>query len=453
MAQIRLPDLTPMQRKILSERARFNTCAAGRRAGKTVLGIYILLTWALKGYPCGWFAPYFKHMLAVWRELVTITGDIGESNKNEKIIELPTGGSIEFFTLDAAAPARSRKFKAVVVDEAAWANDLQDQWNGAIRPTLADMQGEAWFLSSPKGLNFFYTLHQRGLDPEREDWRSWTFPTSANPYIQPEEIEAARESTPELLFQQEYEARFVDVSGAVFRNVLRAVWEPREELKRAQRVEPWMTWAPTFAIGIDFARTHDFTVLTAVCDDPFQPIGGAEDTGRDPAVSQADRWNSCSVVEIDRFRGVEYAQQMGRIKAMYERFGRPIILAESNAMGQPIIEQLARDGMRVRPFHTSNSSKATLIDALALAFERGRVRIPNDPTLIGELLSFQATLLPASGLMRFAAPSGGTDDMVMSLALAVEALRKHSMSRSNNPYYQERMKNIGIMLGATGAPI
>ena len=39
-------------------------------------------------------------------------------------------------------------------------------------------------------------------------WKSWQLPTGDNPYILPEEIEAARESMPELIFEQEYLANF-----------------------------------------------------------------------------------------------------------------------------------------------------------------------------------------------------------------------------------------------------
>ena len=84
-------------------------------------------------------------------------------------------------------------------------------------------------------------------------------------------------------------------------------------------------------------------------------------------------------------------------------------------------EQLARDGLKVRPFMTTNASKAEAIEALALAFERGEIRIPNDPVLIGELQAFEAKPLP-SGLMRYEAPSGGHDDIVMALAIAWQGI-------------------------------
>ena len=90
-------------------------------------------------------------------------------------------------------------------------------------------------------------------------------------------------------------------------------------------------------------------------------------------------------------------------------------------MGGPVIEQLRRGGLPVTAFTTTNASKAAAIEALALAFERGTITIPNDPALLGELQAFEAKLLP-SGMTRYAAPEGLHDDCVMSLALTWQGL-------------------------------
>jgi phage FluMu gp28-like protein len=145
-------------------------------------------------------------------------------------------------------------------------------------------------------------------------------------------------------------------------------------------------------IGVDWGRVNDFTVFAVLSD-------------------------AGELLELDRFRGIEYALQRARLQALYERHGRPTIIAEANSMGGPVIEQLQRDGLKVKPFMTTNASKAEAIEALALAFERGEIRIPNDPVLLGELAAFEVKPLP-SGLMRYDAPSGGHDDTVMALAIA-----------------------------------
>ena len=97
------------------------------------------------------------------------------------------------------------------------------------------------------------------------------------------------------------------------------------------------------------------------------------------------------------------------------------VIAEQNSVGQPVIEQLTRDGLRIQPFTTSNASKSQAIEALALAFERGDIRILNDPVMVSELVAYQAERLP-SGLLRYGAPSGQHDDTVMALAMAWTAV-------------------------------
>ena len=86
-------------------------------------------------------------------------------------------------------------------------------------------------------------------------------------------------------------------------------------------------------------------------------------------------------------------------------------------MGQPLIEQLQAAGLPVVPFTTTAASKQLAVDALALAFERGSIRIIPDATLISELQAYEAERLP-SGMLRYGAPSGIHDDTVMALMLA-----------------------------------
>jgi hypothetical protein len=267
----------------------------------------------------------------------------------------------------------------VVIDEAAIVPNLEQAWQEGVRPMLADHKGEAWFMSTPKGTaSYFYTLFQKGQGMFRGEWRSWRMPTSCNPHIDPTEILAAKEDLTELAYAQEYLAQFVSWSGQVFRRILDAVSTSPMTGKAA-------------CIGVDWGRVNDYTVFAVVSD-------------------------AGELMALDRSRGAEYSLQRARLQALYERFGKPLIIAEANSIGQPVIEQLQRDGLKVRPFVTTNASKSEAVEALALAFERGEIRILDDPILVGELQSFEAKPLP-SGLMRYQAAANGHDDTVMALAL------------------------------------
>jgi hypothetical protein len=382
MPTLTLPRPHAAQKQVIEGAKRFNAVCCGRRWGKTELGMDRLIQPALQGKPVAWFAPNYKLAAPVWRELQNrlhpVTRDV---NQQERRLELKGGGSLEMWSLDSPDSGRGRAYACVVVDEAALIPNFENAWQESIRPQLTDFRGGAWFLSTPKGTaNYFHTLYQRGQDATQPEWASWRMPSSSNPYLPAGEIESARADMTDLAFSQEYLAQFVSWAGAVFRRITDAIAEPAEGHKAA-------------IIGVDWGRTNDYTVFTAVS-----------------AAGQ--------VLAIDRFRGLEYSLQRGRLAAFWQRLGgRAWIIAEQNNMGGPVIEQLQRDGLPVVAFTTTNASKAAIVEALALAFERGAVKIPNDPVLLGELQAFEARPLP-SGLMRYAAPEGLHDDCVVSLAIA-----------------------------------
>ena len=158
---------------------RFNVVDCGRRWGKTVLGVNRLIPPALEGFPVGWFAPSYKYMAESWRDFIRILKPvIARSDKTERRIELITGGVIEFWSLEDPDAGRSRKYRRVVIDEAAKVKNLRKCWTEAIRATLADYRGEADFLSTPKGKDYFWELYTKGLDPLEADWACWQMPTA-----------------------------------------------------------------------------------------------------------------------------------------------------------------------------------------------------------------------------------------------------------------------------------
>lgn len=65
--------------------------------------------------------------------------------------------------------------------------------------------------------------------------------------------------------------------------------------------------------------------------------------------------------------------------------------------------------------------KAHLIEKLAFALEKREITFPEIPEIIAELQSYSIEKTPA-GNVRYSAPSGLHDDIVMSMALAVAHL-------------------------------
>lgn len=224
-----LPIRHKAQNQVYAERERFNVVACGRRWGKTTLGIDLVVDdpgyGLLDGQPVGWFAGTSKIFDEVWRvALETLRPIIARTDTQKHRIETVTGGILDFWSLDGGdrgGAGRGRKYRRVVIDEAALVPGFLDVWSKAIRPTLADLRGDAWFLSTPRGvLNDFKTLWDRGQPGKArmKGWKSWQMPTSTNPHIDTAELDdlKAEYVGRPLDYRQEIGAEFVADMGQVF---------------------------------------------------------------------------------------------------------------------------------------------------------------------------------------------------------------------------------------------
>ena len=110
----------PAQRRVIQQAKRFNVVCCGRRWGKTQLGMDRLIHPALLGKPVAWFAPNYRLLSDVWRELQTLLDPvIAARNQQERRLELHGGGVVEMWSLDSPDSGRGRAYAAVVIDEAA----------------------------------------------------------------------------------------------------------------------------------------------------------------------------------------------------------------------------------------------------------------------------------------------------------------------------------------------
>jgi hypothetical protein len=377
------------QQAVYDSPARFKVVACGRRWGKTELGKRIAIEAAQQGKTVWWISPNYGVSLDVWRSLKASLIDLWESkNEQQKMIVLPDGGAIRVRSGDDPDSLRGASLDLAVLDEAAFLRE--SIWTAAIRPTLSDRRGRALFLSTPNGIgNWFYRVYTFGLDPTRPEWQAWRFPTRTNPHIPPDEIDTAQRDVPDRIFRAEYLAEFTDDAGGVFRGVLAAATLDAS-------AETILLPDHRYVMGVDWGRVDDFTVGTVL--------------------DATDR----VLVALDRFNGVGWELQRGRLRALADRWQPVMIYAENNSIGSPNIEALQADGLPVYPFNTTNASKDELINDLALAIERGQVRLLNDPILINELSSYMQERT-ASGRFRYGAPPGGHDDTVIALALAWHA--------------------------------
>lgn len=387
------------QLEVHNSDARFKVLSAGRRWGKTRLGVNECLDAASKGGRAWWVSPSYKTSEVGWRPLRQIARKIpnAEVRLVDRMVTLPGGGFVAVRSADNPDSLRGEGLDFVVMDECAFMR--KEAWTEAIRPSLSDRQGKALFISTPKGRNWFWEAYMRGVNGE-EGWESWTFPTANNPFIAASEIEAAKRDLPEMIFRQEYLAEFIDDSGGVFRRVQEAaVLEPKEYEQGRQ-----------YVAGVDVAASVDYTVVTVL---------DAE---------------TKEMVHMDRFNRVDYPVLIDRLEAVYKRYHLTSMVVEANSIGRPVIDELVSRGLNIVPFTTTSATKQSIIQGLQAAFENAQIKVINDPVLVGELLSFEAKRNP-SGSFAYSAPGGMHDDCVMSLAIAWSGMQER-VSVIKNPFYE-----------------
>lgn len=332
-----------------------------------------------------WVVPNYKNGRALWRYASSVCAPLAQArmmdiSKSERVITTHAGGFFGIYSADNIDSIRSEAFNLVVGDEAARVNE--NGWNDAVRPTLADADGDEILISTPNGKNFFYYDFMRGQAGD-DTYKSWTAPSNANPIPNIQRaFELARTRVPERTFQQEWMAQFVD-DGAIFRNIHR--------LSKGSPVPPQA--GRQYVIGVDWGRTNDATVFSVLDITDGQQVA------------------------LDRMTDTDYASQRLRLKALSDRYNRAMIIAETNSMGQPNVEALQQMGLPVNGFATTNATKAQIIQALELAFEQEDIKLLSDAVQITELMAYESIKLP-SGLIRYSAPEGMHDDTVMALALA-----------------------------------
>jgi len=136
---------------------------------------------------------------------------VSKINESELTIRLINDSIISIRSADNYDALRGGKYNFAVLDEAASID--QAAWFQVIRPTLSDMEGDALFIGTPAGRNWFYDLYLRGQS--QEDWASFQFTTLQGGRVSPEEVLAAQRDLDPRSFRQEYEATFESFQGVI----------------------------------------------------------------------------------------------------------------------------------------------------------------------------------------------------------------------------------------------
>lgn len=221
-------NLHPGQVEVLTDPARFKLLRAGRRWRKSGLGVVQAFTGytgpegrvfrgAFNGGHIGWWVPSLtsRYIVADWLPIRAIAAQIPGSRieeANHRVVMPNDGGSILMLTGDNIDSGRGLGLDGAVIDEASL---LQEQlWTETIRPTLIDRIGWAFFLFTPKGLNWLHALSEEVKD--LPDWREWQFRSEDNPLVDRAELAELRLHMSTMVQRQELDAEYVSSGAGMF---------------------------------------------------------------------------------------------------------------------------------------------------------------------------------------------------------------------------------------------
>lgn len=338
----------------------------------------------------GWFAPTYKYLDPQFDELGEFfeESDHIQVNRADRRIfyKHKRRTSIDFWSCDKPDPGRGRRYKLVVIDEASLIRNFKKIWEESIYPTLADYNGVAWILGTPKGQgNFFHTMYKRGrsLDEMWKDWKSFRRGTIHNPHI-PESfsIEAKKQLPPDV-YDQEIKGIPADDGGNPFGlAAIAACFNPNM----------LVTDTKVYAYGVDVASKQDFTWIV-----------GCNRAGQ--------------VIVSERFQ-LDWPSTKRRIIKVC---GYTPTLVDETGVGDPVIGDLMEYGRNYSGFRFSNSSKQTIMTGVRNDIQEGQIEF-SDPQLKDELDSFTYDF--KNGLIFYGAPEGLHDDGVCALALCRQLVRQ-----------------------------
>jgi hypothetical protein len=249
------------------------------------------------------------------------------------------------------------------------------------RPILAENGGWASFNGTPRGMNHAYKMFQYAKSSPEWFWEILTVDDTEA--IPKEVLDEERRNMPLDLFEQEYYCKFLDGGSQVFKRIHENLWEgdlPPEP-------------GHTYQVGVDLAKYQDFTVIT-----PF-----------DLSTFRAGRQ--------ERFNHIDWNVQKAKIEATSARYNGGRVFLDSTGVGDPIYEDLERQGVPIEGFKFTEISKKQLLENLAILLEQDKIKIPNDSELMDELRGIQWELTD-NGKLKIASVTDH-DDRVMSLALSV----------------------------------
>ena len=368
------------QRDAIFVDKRWIIVEASTKSGKTHAAIQWMITEALdkgkEGRSFWWVAPTFQQAKMSFQrcERALPNGLTMRTNSTELTLTLLNGAALRFISAYRPVSMYGDDLYGAVCDEAS--RCPEGSWY-ALRSTLSATRARCVLIGNVKGRkNWFYHL-ARKAEVGEPDWhyaRLSAYDAVEGGVLDQEEIESARRTLPESVFNELYMAEPSDDSGNPFghENIAACIRDISSE--------------PSVVFGVDLARSVDWTVVTGID-------------------AQGD------VSYFDRFQA-DWETTERRVSAA---IGHVPTFIDSTGVGDPIFERIAKVCSGAERYHFSQGSKQVLMETLSVSIQNGEIGYP-EGVIVNELNDFEF-VYSASGV-RYAASGQSHDDAVVSLALA-----------------------------------
>jgi phage terminase large subunit len=207
-----------------------------------------------------YIAPYYAQAKdVVWAYVKQYTASIpgATTNEGELRVDLPNGARLRLYGADNYDRLRGIYLDGVVLDE--FADQPPQAWREVIRPALADRQGWALFIGTPKGKNAFYDIYEQALNSP--DWFALKLKASETGLVEQGELEAMRSQMSANEYDREMECNFeAAIEGAYYAECITAA---RKDRIGNVAADPLMAYRAYWDIGGTGAKADACSIWIA----------------------------------------------------------------------------------------------------------------------------------------------------------------------------------------------
>lgn len=379
-----------------------------RQYGKSFVCRYLSLLWMQKpGTVVGYITQTSRLAKDIFKKFVSMFPEELIKSKDGKdfIIELTNGSKLIFFSVEQTHAIRGFTLDFLIWDEVShsreYTPDGEHIYYNIVAPLLDAKGKKEIYISTPNGAQgFFYNEAMKALNGEK-GYAYLKVSVYQDETKDKKWIEEKRASYPELSFRQEYLCEFLEGGISFFKDFGKLFKDDSFD------------WNTKLVAGVDFSSVgSDNTVLTIM--NEYRQVYQYIITG-----SLDEKYQQIA----------DYLNQLGSKVVR--------ILMESNSIGAVMsneIKKLLCVGLRskLELFTTTNSSKADIIEKLALDIEQENISFQkNNEILKSEFETFTYTL-SKTGKKVFGAVDGAHDDTILSLAFANFAWNTYMKKTNGN---------------------